>query len=253
MASLFNRRVVIWLLPALLCAVVFASVPMVAADEAKPVIELFTSQGCSSCPPADALLGKFSKRKDVIALSLPVDYWDYLGWKDTLASPAFSARQRAYARILRNGQIYTPQAVVNGLQYVNGSSRSAIEMAIEATEAALRNRRVLLDMSVSGDTIVIAAGAAPPGLKHPSGTLWLAHIKNSETVSIKRGENRGKTLTYYNVVRELMPIGKWSGEPVTLKLPKQHLKGSHKADGCAVLLQQNDAGPIIAAYQLRDW
>ena len=104
-----------------------------STETPKAVVELFTSQGCSSCPNADALLGKLANRDDVIALSLPVDYWDYLGWKDTLASPKFSERQRAYARTRGDGAIYTPQAVVNGLVHVNGADEGVIQNTIEKT------------------------------------------------------------------------------------------------------------------------
>lgn len=222
------------------------------AEEPKPVLELFTSQGCSSCPPADALLGKYAARKDVIALSLPVDYWDYLGWKDTLASPLYSNRQRAYARARGDGQVYTPQIVVSGARHVVGSHETAVERAVAAAKKALKGRHVPMAMWAEGDTLMIETGAAPDGLKKRAGTIWLALVKKSEKVAIKRGENHGRKITYYNVVRELTPVGKWSGKAMTLKLPKHALMQAG-SDGCTVLLQQGDSGPIIGAAEMRTW
>ena len=223
-----------------------------SAQTPKPVLELFTSQGCSSCPPADALLGKYAARKDVIALTMPVDYWDYLGWKDTLASPLFSNRQRAYAKARGDGQVYTPQIVVSGARHVVGSHERAVERAVAAAKKALKGRHVTLSLWAEGDTLTIEAGAAPDGLERRAGTIWLALVKKSVKVAIKRGENGGRKITYHNVVRELTPVGKWSGKAMTLKLPKHALMQAG-SDGCTVLLQQGDGGPIIAAAEMRTW
>lgn len=223
-----------------------------ADDKAKAVVELFTSQGCSSCPPADELLGKLAKRDDVIALTFPVDYWDYLGWKDTLASPAFSARQRAYARARRDGQVYTPQMVVDGAYHAVGSHSNAVKQTILKSLAATKNSRVPMKIWTEGDSIVITAGDAAPGMRVKPATVWLALVKEAETVKIERGENRGETITYYNVVRELTPVGQWNGKAVTIKLPKHHLM-SRGSDSCTVLLQQDTAGPVIAAAQMERW
>ncbi|MCG8559837.1 MAG: DUF1223 domain-containing protein [Hyphomicrobiales bacterium] len=222
------------------------------ASKSKPLIELFTSQGCSSCPPADALLQKFALRPDVVALTMPVDYWDYLGWKDTLAKPRNSARQRAYARARGDGQIYTPQVVVNGLKHVSGGDERAIEKTLRRTGETLKRRRVEISMQATDDTLTIEVGAAPAGLGKTSGTVWLALIKTVEKVHVLRGENRGRKLAYYNVVRELTPVGKWMGEAVTLKLPKHHLM-QQGSDGSAVFLQQGRAGAILGAAELARW
>ena len=253
MPSAISRITGITCAVALLCAALFA--PQARAEEtvrAKPVIELFTSQGCDSCPPADALLGKYVARGDVIALSLPVDYWDYLGWRDTLASPKYSNRQRAYARARRDGEVYTPQMVVNGVAHVVGSDIGAIERALSKTQRSLNRHQVALKIWAEGNELIIEAGAMPNGEKKVSGTIWLALIKKEASVAIKRGENRGKRITYHNVVRDLTPIGKYSGQPVTLTLPKRDLM-RYGADGCTVLLQVDDAGPIIAAAEMKDW
>lgn len=228
--------------------------PMAAETAPRPlaVVELFTSQGCSSCPPADELLGKFVKRDDVIALTFNVDYWDYLGWKDTLADPAYGARQRDYAKARGDGQVYTPQAVVNGLMHVVGSQEAALERAIGVSMRKLNGERVPISVSVEGDALLVNVGAAPDGATVKPATVWLALIKRSEIVKIKRGENRGKTITYFNVVRNLTPVGRWTGEKMTVKLPKYHLK-KNGTDDCAALLQQDTAGPIIAAAKLERW
>ena len=222
-----------------------------AAAAQLSVVELFTSQGCSSCPPADALLGRLSVRKDLVALTFPVDYWDYLGWKDTLASPAYSARQRSYARARGDGQVYTPQIVIGGKAHVVGSHTSAVKKAI--LKSAKRDTgSVSLTMHTEGDTIIITAGAAPKGARVKPATIWLALVKKSATVKIRRGENRGSTITYHRVVKTMTPVGQWTGEKVTIKLPKNHLQ-STDADGCTVLLQQDQAGPIIAAAEMKNW
>jgi hypothetical protein len=220
------------------------------AEEGEPadtsVVELFTSQGCSSCPPADALLGQLAKRKDLIVLTLPVDYWDYLGWKDTLASPENSARQRAYAKSRGDHAVYTPQMVVNGLKHVVGSNRTGIESVLMQTKGLLNGHHVTLRTSISEDTLVIEVGAAPKTAPGETGVVWLLPIKSSVKVTIERGENTGREITYTNVVRDLMAVGKWTGEPVTLKLPAYKLLRDD-ADGCAVLLQESMTGPILGA------
>jgi hypothetical protein len=212
------------------------------------VLELFTSQGCSSCPAADALLKRLADRKDVLALSLSVDYWDYLGWKDTLANPKFSERQRAYANARGDGAIYTPQLVVNGVAHVNGSDEGQIVRAIDRTAKALP--AVPVQLRREGGKLVIETGGLPHGVTGTDGTIWLVAIAKSVEVPIGRGENQGKTITYSNVVRELMPVGKWSGRPVTLELEHSGLVGTER---CAVLLQQGYAGPIIGAALMKEF
>jgi hypothetical protein len=227
-----------------------AAIPTKVATEPKAVVELFTSQGCSSCPNADALLGALSGRDDVIALSLPVDYWDYLGWKDTLASPKFSERQRAYAQARGDGAIYTPQAVVNGLVHINGADEGSIKRTMERTGKTVGTSFVPIRLSESKDRLVVETGPAQPGVPAKEATLWLAVISASVTVPITRGENQGKTVIYNNVVRELMPIGMWNGKPMTVQL-ERHSFMRPGADRCAVLLQQGKAGPIVGAALLR--
>jgi len=209
------------------------------------VIELFTSQGCSSCPPADALLKRYSDRRDVVALTMAVDYWDYLGWKDTLASPKFSARQRAYAKARRDGAVYTPQAVVNGTIHVNGSDRAQIDEAIERTSRK-SEPAVSLTCRTENGAMVVEVGNAAPGQAVKDGTLWLAVVQPQAEIPVKHGENRGRTLAYYNVVRELTPVGMWSGKATTVRLPHGAFETSPGAR-FAILLQQESVGPILAA------
>jgi len=224
--------------------------PQKATVVPKAVVELFTSQGCSSCPKADALLAKLADRDDIIALSLSVDYWDYLGWKDTLASPKFSERQRAYAHARGDGAMYTPQAVVNGLVHVNGSDEGMIGRNIEKTGKTIAVAYVPIRLSESKDRLVVETGPAQAGVAAKEATLWLAVIASNVTVPIARGENQGKTVNYSNVVRELMPIGMWNGKPMTVQL-ERHSFMRPGTDRCAVFLQEGKAGPIVGAALLR--
>jgi hypothetical protein len=215
----------------------------------KAVYELFTSQACSSCPAADAILGRLAKRDDVIALTLPVDYWDYLGWRDTLARAEFTDRQKAYAKVLGDGMVYTPQAVVSGLAHVNGSNEEGIEQAIEKTAKLFRATRVAVNLTAANGRLVIDVAPAADGVVPKEATVWLAAIASSVEVPITRGENQGRTIVYTNVVRRLMPIGTWNGTEMIVKLDRHAFMGSG-ADRCAVLLQQGQGGPIVGAALL---
>ena len=238
----------------ILALAVSAAVSLTAAageGSDKVVLELFTSQGCSSCPPADELMGELSKRDDLIVLSLPVDYWDFLGWKDTLADPAYSERQRGYARKRGDSQVYTPQVVISGLDHAVGSRRDELNEKISEARAALADRRVDVEISERGDVIDIRISGLESDERNDA-TVWLVLYRASEPVKIGRGENSGRTVTYYNVVREMTPIGMWHGENTSFELPKSELmrKGS---DGCAVLVQTKDSGPILGAAEIDAW
>lgn len=210
------------------------------------LLELFTSQGCSSCPPADALFDELRDKPGVITLSFSVDYWNYLGWHDTLSSPENSDRQRDYALSRGDGKVYTPQLVVDGIKHVNGANEAAIEMAIRTAERRLKDVKVTMSMRAEGDSLLVDIGGAPATSDMRQATVWLAVAKDEETVEITRGENRGETITYTHPVRELMPVGMWKGEPTTLRLP---LKDLHAIGGdCLVsMLQVEGAGPILGA------
>jgi len=220
--------------------------PGAAGPPAPAVVELYTSQGCSSCPAADALLAQLAERGELVALSLSVDYWDYLGWRDTLANSKFTERQRAYAKVRGDGAIYTPQIVVNGIAHVNGSDEGQILQAIDKTSKAVAAQRVPIRLSEDKGKLIVEAGAAAPGTQVKDATLWLAVMSPKVEVSIGRGENQGKKITYTTVVRELMPIGSWSGKALTVELQRQAILRPG-ADRCAVLLQQGHAGPIVGA------
>ncbi|NND50107.1 MAG: DUF1223 domain-containing protein, partial [Rhizobiales bacterium] len=166
--------------------------PALAQD--KVVVELFTSQGCSSCPPADELMGKLSERDDIIVLSLPVDYWDFLGWKDTLADPAYSERQRDYARRRGDSQVYTPQVVVGGIDHAVGSSLKQIEQKIAAARAALTKRHLNIAVAEQGDTITISIDSDQAS-ELEDATVWLVLYRGAIPVKIGRGENTGATVT----------------------------------------------------------
>lgn len=215
----------------------------------RAVLELFTSQGCSSCPPADALLKTYADKGDVLALSFPVDYWDYIGWRDTFASPENSSRQRAYARNFEIGPVYTPQVVVNGTTQALGSSRKEIDAAIERTASDFAARRVPVHFWNEGNMIVIETGAAPAGETAKTATIWLAVVQKQGTVNIKRGENGGKSLSYTNIVRQMTPVGLWNGEPSTIRLARTAIMRPDTEDSI-VLLQESDSGPILGAAWL---
>ncbi len=226
-----------------------AGEPPKGAAQASTVLELFTSQGCSSCPPADALLAKLQKKPGVVTLSYSVDYWNYLGWRDTLSSPANSERQRDYARVRGDGKVYTPQMVVDGLAHVNGSDEKAITAAVQKAAEKLAGAKVPVAMHAEADTLVVDIGAAPEGSDKRAATVWLALAKDKQTVAITRGENRGKHITYHHPVRELSPVGMWKGEAMTLRLPLKDLKAKD-GDHLFALLQVENGGPIlgVAAY-----
>jgi hypothetical protein len=220
------------------------------ASSAKVVLELFTSQGCSSCPPADALLESYTKRDDVIALSVPVDYWDRLGWKDTFASREHTNRQRDYASARGDGQVYTPQVVIGGKLHVVGSSRSAIDGAIATAKTTLRESQVPLRVHFEDGALVVQVGGAPAGAAISNARLLLAVLQDAGTVSIRRGENANRTVTYYNIVRALKTIGTWAGTPSVLRVARSEFSVAG-TQSLVVLLQNGTGGPIINAAQIR--
>jgi hypothetical protein len=189
--------------------------------EPRAVIELFTSQGCSSCPAADKLLGDLSRDPSLVTMSLPVDYWDYLGWKDTLALHGHSVRQRAYAEARGDREVYTPQVVINGIVHVLGSDKAAIEKAIAQTR---RNPAVLalpVVMTIDGGKVTVSV---PGGMgEQRNGEVWLCPITSKISVDIGRGENHDRTLTYHNVVRRWLKLGDWNGTAETFSVPLNEL------------------------------
>jgi hypothetical protein len=201
----------------------------------KAVLELFTSQGCSSCPPADRLLGELANDSSIIALSLPLDIWDYLGWKDTLALAGHSARQRAYAEERGDRQVYTPQMVVNGSVHVLGSDRAAIERAMVQTKRNVAVMSLPVLVSVGGGDLTVAIKGVPAG--EPVGEVWLCPLSTAIAVAIGRGENRGRSVTYHNVVRSWRKLGNFDGSDSTWTTPLDQIE-KDDIDGAAVLVQE---------------
>jgi hypothetical protein len=220
------------------------------AGEPRAVLELFTSQGCSSCPPADRLVGQLAGDPSLIALSVPIDYWDYLGWRDTLANPAHSARQRAYARARGDGQVYTPQIVVNGAADALGSDQAAIERAIAQTDRRSGVMSLPVTLTVNGGTlnIAVATGQAPAPAE-----VWLCPLAKAVPVAIGRGENRGRTITYHNVVRNWLKLGTLTAAQSSWNVPIAQIKADG-IDAAAVMVQEgsHDKPGVILGAALTD-
>lgn len=232
------------------CVVVFtaAVAPASAQDGPDGVIELFTSQGCSSCPPADAVLAELADSGDWLALSYHVDYWNYLGWKDTLASAENTQRQHAYARMLERKSVYTPQAILNGRQHINGADRAGIESELAEMQAQHKGMVVDVDLTRDGDTLSIEIGEGKG-----KANVLLAVFDRLNKVAVEDGENSGRTITYVNSVQSMQVVGMWKGEPVSIELPASVVEDWSRQD-CAVLLQTMRAkkvpGAIIGAAAL---
>jgi len=217
--------------------------PLAQAEGSVVVVELYTSQGCNSCPPADEVLGQLSGRDDVIALSLHVDYWDYLGWRDTFAKHQFTQRQVAYRDAWRKSVVYTPQMVVQGRHDVMGSRADDLAAAIDA---ALRvEPPIKVTIERQGGMLKCRI---EPGAERTVGIVWIAKYTISATVEIDRGENTGRTITYMNVVNSLHRFGSWAGtEPEEVVMPQPE-----PGEGVAIWIQAGEAGPILAAAKIEN-
>jgi hypothetical protein len=217
----------------------FCPGPADAAPPAPVVVELFTSQGCNSCPPADRLLGELAARDDVLPLSFHVTYWDRLGWPDTFGLEASTRRQGDYADRLGLRGLYTPQMVIGGRLDAVGSQRGRVLAAIE----------LLQSHPEPGPTIALEEGELrlEAGDQGPC-TLWLIGFDPAHDVRIERGENRGRTLRYHNVVREIVALGTWRGEATRLPLPRARLAPERR--DAAVLVQRAADGAIVGARRI---
>jgi hypothetical protein len=237
--------------PALLVAGFMIATAAAQAGEARAVLELFTSQGCSSCPPADRLVGQFANDPSVVALSVPIDYWDYLGWRDTLANPAHSARQRAYARTRGDGQVYTPQIVVNGSADALGSDQGAIERAIAQTDRKSGVMSLPVVVAVNSGTLNVSVSGADKA--SAAAEVWLCPLTKAVPVAIGRGENRGRTVTYHNVVRNWLKLGTLTGAQSNWNVPIAQIK-AEGIDAVAVMVQEgsHDKPGIILGAALTD-
>ena len=220
-----------------------------AGAEPKAVVELFTSQGCSSCVSADEYFKELARRDEVVALSFHVDYWDYLGWRDTLGDPAHTERQRDYAEVHDTRRVYTPQMVINGTAGFVGSDREAVEAAI-----ANASLPVPVKMWQGAGTVEIEVGSLPEDHSPPA-KIRIVLITSKAYVDIARGENAGANIGYYNIVRAMRPIGMWDGDRVRITLPEDELMDDG-VDGCGVIVQEDlptGPGEIIGAALLGSW
>lgn len=208
-------------------------------------IELFTSQGCSSCPPADAYLGSLAKRPDIVALAFHVDYWDYIGWKDAFATRATTDRQRAYARVLKQRYVYTPEMVVDGIGHDTGRERGAIEALLaQAQRRSAKRATPELARAVGGPLTI---KLAPFALDGQPADVTLAIYDRRHSTPVASGENQGRMLENFNIVRHLEVLARWDGAAASWTIDAGRLQ---PGQGAAVIVQRADHGPVIGCNKL---
>jgi hypothetical protein len=240
--SPFGRLLLAWILAAM--SGIVPAGAQTTATTPPTVVELFTSQGCSSCPPSDRQLGELSRRRDVLALSLHVDYWDYIGWKDPFAASFNTERQRGYARSLRQRYVYTPEMVVGGLVHDPGSDAGKVDrmLRMAAERTGPRVTPVLTAAAANG----VAISVPQTQLAAPC-DIWLLTFDRQHSTNVARGENKGATLTNHNVVRSLERLATWNGQAASWTVPAERIS---EGQSVAVLVQQASYGPIIGAARL---
>lgn len=229
----------------LLCAILGFVTPAFAQNN-PVVVELFTSQGCAACPPADRLLETLADREDVIALALHVDYWDYIGWADSFGQAQFSNRQKAYARAKGRSSVYTPQMIIGGIDEVKGSSKPQVigTLGTHMSMTFVRNKIRIALTGERGRDITIEATA--DGSLPFATEVQLVRYKDAESVDILAGENSGRSVTYRNIVTSWQSLGTWDGvRPFRQTLPAE---GN---DAVVVVIQEQGLGPIVAAARRR--
>ncbi|HEY0939628.1 MAG TPA: DUF1223 domain-containing protein [Steroidobacter sp.] len=227
-----------------LAALVFSAGLFSTGAVAQPVVvELFTSQGCSSCPPADALLGELARRPGIVALAYHVDYWDDLGWKDRYSIPAATQRQQGYVKRLSRAGAFTPQVVVSGDTSLVGSNRTEVERAIKGDRDALG-----IKLSRAGGNIQVQFTEAWAGASREPMDVYLVSYLAEATDKIASGENARRTLKHFNVVRSFKRLGAWNGKPQQMTTPMAGVPGD--ATGVAVILQRKNQGAIAGAATL---
>ena len=245
-ASLTPRRLTAPFVPFAVTAALVLSFGGPARAGGPTVLELFTSQSCYSCPPAEALLGELVDRENPVALEFHVDYWDDLvygsagKWKDLFSDPAYTERQRVYARRIRSSGVYTPQVVVDGVVQTVGSRRGRVMRLLE--RSADIEKPVLVSVRPApegGFTVMVESKAG-----RPAAAVLLARYDLMHVTAVEAGENKGKTLTNHHVVRELREVGNWTGNPVEIPLADIRLGPN---EGCAVIVQAHDQGAILGA------
>ncbi len=205
------------------------------ADPRPVVVELFTSQGCSSCPPADALLGELARRRDVLPLGFHISYWDSLGWKDPLSSPGSTERQKAYARRFTDGRVYTPQIVVDGTSEMVGSDRDAVMDALRGVRPA-----AIAPVSFADDRRSVAIGGGAG-----RGEIVLVRFVQRRTTNVGAGENTGRIANDFNGVESLTTLGAWDGSEQRFPI-----EPPAAGEGLAVLVQAPDGHMLGAAMVL---
>ena len=223
-----------------LTAIALALPGAVLAQDNLVVVELYTAQGCSSCPPADALLEEMAKNAEILALAFHVDYWDYLGWQDAFASPAHTLRQKAYAHAAGERMIYTPQAIVDGTARLVGSDAQALMSAV--MQAMNKDRRAHVAVSRTGGNLTVTVTGTGSQPLQAAIEVLLVRYTPEASVEILHGENAGQTIRYVNTVTSVTHIGQWSGaEALSLTAP---ISG---AEAAAILVQAPDMGAVLAA------
>ena len=226
----------------------------VAEDIWRPagVVELFTSQGCSSCPPADEAFADVAKSGDVVALAYHVDYWDYLGWRDSMGIADSTSRQKDYSRAFKARSVYTPQAVINGRTHVNGANRIAIAAALDDMQTSGEAPDVGISVKRAGESILIETEEGDGAAQNAH--VLLVYFDAARPVEIERGENKGKTVTYWNAVTSVQTAGMWHGTAARYEMPASEIAKKGEG-GCAVLLQsvteEGLPGAILGATVIR--
>ncbi|MDK4735713.1 thioredoxin family protein [Rhizobium sp. CNPSo 3490] len=213
------------------------------AEDGKPkgVVELFTSQGCSSCPPADAAFRKLVNQGDVIALAYHIDYWNYLGWADTLSSKENTERQYGYARTMGRSNVYTPQAIVNGRGHLAGADLTGINSKIDTYSSEGNGLTVPVSAAMRGDELEIKIGAG-----QGKANVVMVYFDKEKTIDVEKGENSGKKISYLHSVTNVETVGMWDGKATSLTLPASVLQRP-QLEGCAILLQSATADGDPAA------
>lgn len=222
-------------------AMVSAMALPAAADDRPVVVELYTSQGCSSCPPADALLGELAGMDGVIALALHVDYWDYIGWADVFARPDHTARQKSYARAAGQRMIYTPQMVIDGVELVSGNKPMHVAEAIQAHKA--RDTGVTVGLVRQGDEVIVTVESVRP--IDGRAVVQLVRYHGAATVEIERGENAGRTITYHHIVTAWDEIGAFTGDA-----RQEFVAAAPGEEAVVAIVQMEGPGVVLAAGRL---
>ncbi len=230
------------MLARLMMGLILGAIPGAGWAKGPVVVELFTAQGCASCKPANALVDKLADRPGVIALTWSVDYWDYLGWKDTFAKPGFGARQQAFAKRLGPRDVYTPQVIVNGAAQVSGGDAVGVEALIAKSERPRRHPPALR-LEADG-RVTVGAGQR----SRPPADVWLIRYDpRKQDVEVTAGDNQGATVTLRNIVRQITRLGSWSGRAVVFKTPAATEPGL----GAVVLVEGAKGGPVLAVTRLK--